>query len=153
MRTGAWRSVSRAFFLAYTLGLLYLMLFGFGRGAGAVGGYRYNLVPFHEISRYMNARHFGTMSWAINILGNIGVFIPLGLLPGLWGWSYRKLMSRFLCFIFTVELVQMLSRRGSFDIDDVILNTIGVTLGFIMSRIIHGWYKTFTTIENDSING
>ncbi|WP_258881661.1 VanZ family protein [Paenibacillus sp. sptzw28] len=34
-----------------------------------------------------------------------------------------------------LELMQLILRRGSFDIDDVLLNTIGAVIGYTVYRI------------------
>ena len=36
-----------------------------------------------------------------------------------------------------VEVVQLLTRVGTFDVDDVLLNTIGVALGYVVYLIEH----------------
>ena len=75
----------------------------------------------------------------INVLGNILLFVPFGFL----GISFEKLKSaKFLFPIFIlgisfVEFLQFFTKRGFAEIDDVILNTIGVAIGF-------GIYKYLT---------
>jgi glycopeptide antibiotics resistance protein len=71
------------------------------------------------------------------LIGNFVGFAPLGFfLPVLF---IRQ--RGFATFIITVvlaliclELVQLLTMRGSFDIDDIILNAVGACLGFWMLR-------------------
>ena len=67
-----------------------------------------------------------------NLFGNVVMFLPLGLLPAIW-----PRLRRFGWFLFTVtvlilvlEGVQYLTRLGSADVDDLILNLIGAGLGF-----------------------
>lgn len=79
--------------------------------------------------------------WIINLIGNIVVFIPFGLLLPMINKQFQKKIKLMLVFIFGIsilEISQLIFRVGSFDIDDIILNSIGVLLGLsIYKRIIH----------------
>lgn len=121
--------------LPYTLFLLYLMFFGMGR-------YQYddNIVRLQPI---ISTIWFieGTISWfeiVKIVLGNVVMFIPFGFL----GWFFlhlqdlKKLFIAFVSAIVIVEALQYFSRLGVFDVDDVILNTFGVYLGFLMKNFI-----------------
>ena len=125
-------------FITYSLFLLYWMFFAFSRTKG--GEFRYNLTPFSTIKNYFTYYdHFPIYIWVINIAGNIGVFIPFGiLLPIL----FPKL-SNFILFIFafvigitSLEVLQLFSMLGSFDVDDIMLNTLGAVIGYILLQII-----------------
>ncbi|MDY3350494.1 VanZ family protein [Riemerella anatipestifer] len=115
--------------LPYTLLLLYFMFVGFGRTP-----YDYNIV---RLAPLVSTLEFVQKSvlWqnvAINILGNIIMFIPFGFL----GWCYPKyqnlriLSLDFIVAITLVESMQYFTRLGVFDIDDILLNTFGVLLGY-----------------------
>ncbi len=65
---------------------------------------------------------------------NIVVFIPLGyLLPYVFRWCRQRVRMRpaLVCFLlsFLVENLQLMSRRGLYDLDDIIANTIGGIIG------------------------
>ena len=67
------------------------------------------------------------------LLGNIGMFVPLGFFPALlWrGWSWWKaVLLGFSCSC-TIEFIQFFIGRST-DIDDVILNTTGALIGFVL---------------------
>lgn len=72
----------------------------------------------------------------INIFGNILIFVPFGFLgivfPKLNQFSI--LILDFLFAIIILESFQYFTRLGVFDIDDVILNTVGVAIGFWIYR-------------------
>ena len=75
-----------------------------------------------------------------NILGNIILFIPLGIFLLLLfpKYSLKKIIVlAFLCSL-SIELVQLIGRQfGNYrtvDIDDIILNTMGAIVGFIITR-------------------
>ena len=70
----------------YLLLLVYLMFFAEEWGRTMLeGDYRYNLMPFREISRYLKYhRQIGWQRVFWNLLGNIIGFVPYGaLLPAM----------------------------------------------------------------------
>lgn len=62
----------------------------------------------------------------INLFGNILLFIPLG---------YYKGIIKSILIVIIIELLQLLFKRGVFDIVDIILNTIGIILGYVGRKI------------------
>ncbi|MNN14055.1 VanZ like family protein [compost metagenome] len=115
--------------VGYSLLLIYWMLFGFGREPHDT--YRYNLKPLFTIRQFLRAGDFMSARWLVNMIGNIGVFIPFGLLmPMVFGGKLRKEISLFLLGIVILEILQLVLKRGSFDVDDMILNAAGFLLGF-----------------------
>lgn len=94
-------------------------------------GSNYNLIPLNSIGEQLS--HFSE-GWArFNILGNIIPFMPFGFLLPL---AYPKVNSFFnflvvsLLFLFLIEIFQYFTRLGSFDVDDIILNIIGILIGY-----------------------
>jgi len=90
----------------------------------------------------------GSISWfeIIKIvLGNVVMFIPFGFL----GWVFprikdlKSLVIAFISAIVIVEALQYFSRMGVFDVDDVILNTFGVYLGWQMCKFLELRFKRF----------
>ncbi|AOZ94147.1 VanZ family protein [Paenibacillus crassostreae] len=124
--------------VSYSACLLYWMFIGFGRERHADGPLNYNLIPFETIKLYIrNMGQLPNWTWIINLFGNVAVFIPFGLtLPVLFPKlrSYWRLGSYFVMIVLFLEVSQMLLRVGSFDIDDVILNVLGVWIGYSMIR-------------------
>ena len=114
-------------FIIYILFLFYLLFFSetYGRTMED-SGYRYNLELFKEIKRFwMNRGSLGLRSVTTNLLGNIVAFAPFGFfLPMLC----RVGKNVFACtivsalFSFCVEVVQLFTRVGAFDVDDILLN-------------------------------
>ena len=131
------RYASTAVIILYSLCVLYLMLFGFGRSFINSEELRYNLIPLSTIKLFLQVDNFNFKIWFMNIVGNIGVFIPFGvLIPIIIRVRLWKFILMFITSITIVELLQMLSRRGSFDIDDIILNTLGVLIGYGIYRCL-----------------
>lgn len=50
--------------------------------------------------------------------------------------KYAKSLVIFLAGLFILEFSQLISRRGSFDVDDFILNTIGFTFGYEIYKLL-----------------
>ena len=98
-------------------------------------GYRYNLMPFVEIRRFWKYRdQLGNFAVFSNIFGNVIGFLPWGfILPII----FRRMDRVFLIFLsgfllsLTVEVIQLISKVGCFDVDDLILNTLGAVLGYV----------------------
>ncbi|MCJ0933288.1 VanZ family protein [Virgibacillus halodenitrificans] len=95
-----------------------------------------NFVPFKTINTYFTAFVDNSMNRNIpikNLVGNFFMFLPMGIyLPFL----IKKIagLGRFvlsmIVLLFFIEVIQLVTRRGSFDIDDFILNMIGALIGF-----------------------
>nr|WP_251376997.1 VanZ family protein [Paenibacillus sp. YPG26] len=96
--------------------------------------YRYNLVPFETIQQYvLHRQDYNPDTWVKNLLGNIILFIPLGVIFPLLSRRYLRVLpfTRIVVLVLlTVELIQLFTRVGSFDVDDIILNTFGALIGF-----------------------
>ncbi|MDE6064953.1 MAG: VanZ family protein [Lachnospiraceae bacterium] len=93
-----------------------------------------NFELFRTIKLYV--RHWdnkGINSFG-NLIGNIIAFIPLGyLMPRL----HKIFENLFLCmatallFILGIELFQLFSAFGIFDVDDILLNGLGTFIGYL----------------------
>ena len=126
-------------FVCYVGFLIYFLIFSdwYGR-TGSAGEYRYNLILFQEIRRFWMYRdEVGYFAMSTNLLGNILIFIPFGF--------FMPMASRYRSFTGTVfysfglslcvELFQLVTMVGSFDVDDLLLNTIGGVLGYLLCNL------------------
>ncbi|CAH0280682.1 VanZ family protein [Chryseobacterium sp. Bi04] len=123
------KKVYKIVIIPYTLFLLYLMFLGMGR-------YQYedNLItvePIFSTIKFIQT----TDEWrdiVIIVLGNIVMFVPFGFL----GWIFpglkdlKTLCITFISAIVIVEALQYFTRMGIFEVDDILLNTFGVYLGW-----------------------
>lgn len=123
-------------FGGYLLLLSYFLFFAeiMGR-TNLTRSYHYNLIPFLEIRRFIVYRKkLGMMAVMVNLLGNVAAFLPFGFfLPTLSRKNRSFMYVTLLSFEFSllIECIQLLSKVGSFDVDDMILNTLGGSLGFL----------------------
>ncbi|PIC84907.1 hypothetical protein CSV72_16415 [Sporosarcina sp. P20a] len=110
----------------------------------AEGGSNYNLIPFQTVRMYLTDLSFGVAF--LNILGNIIPFIPMGfLIPKAFSSQRRMIKTMFTCFllILSIECIQFFAYLGSFDVDDIILNTISCFLGFLFFSAYSRIYKKY----------
>lgn len=140
---------SRSLFVIYLIVALYLMFFSEVMGRQIINDeYRYNLVIFKEIKRFLTYRgRLGLYSVFVNIAGNVIVFIPFGCYLA---FSSKNLRSIILVTILTfcislfIETIQLIFKVGSFDVDDLFLNTLGGFIGYLIYKIlvsINGGYN------------
>lgn len=74
-----------------------------------------------------------------NLAGNIIGFIPLGVILPLLSSkfvSFKKVTLATFGLSLIFELMQLIFRFGSFDVDDLILNTLGGTVGFLSVKLV-----------------
>lgn len=127
-------------FLSYLILLVHFLLFSEEFGRYVRDGYSYNLVPFKEIKRFYKYRRLvGMKAFLINTAGNVACFMPFGFFFSVicekgkkW---YNTVLAAFL-FSLTMEVVQLVLKVGSFDVDDMFLNTLGGALGFISISLL-----------------
>lgn len=129
-------------FFCYIIMLVYVLFFYSSRT------YTYNninLIPFRTIMLYIkNFSYFSFSNWFLNLFGNILLFMPFSfILPLLIPW-FKKFIPLFLLsliLICGVEFLQNYFRVGEMDVDDILLNMIGVVLGFICYKIVYYFYS------------
>lgn len=106
-----------------------------------------NLTPFQSILQYANGyQNYNFDTWFFNLFGNVLLFVPLGfLLPILFAkaWRFSTTIVWTMLASLTIELTQLGTRLGSFDVDDVILNVLGGSIGYaVWTMAAAGWRLT-----------
>lgn len=93
------------------------------------GELRYELVPFWSWMYVFEKWPLTHSRIAIlkQILLNIAMFIPIGFLLGHKGWKSVGISAGISLII---ELIQLATRRGLFEFDDIVHNTAGAVVGF-----------------------
>ena len=88
-----------------------------------------NFIPFKEIMRYK----FFSKLFVKNVLGNVLLFLPYGYFVGRYFSGKSKFLSFFLILLASISIeITQLSIGRVFDVDDIILNLIGGTVGYII---------------------
>ncbi len=153
--------ISFAVYIVIMLGLLY------GKGITS-HEFRLKLVNslgyWETVQRYMNLTPFKTirpfLEWYPDYnlrekilnqtVGNILIFVPFGVYLPYFSKKKRS-CANFLFFslflIFCIEISQVLSLFGSFDVDDIILNLIGCLIGFVCYQLSAGTARLFHSVK------
>jgi glycopeptide antibiotics resistance protein len=111
----------------YSIGLIILLFFRpNGQSYGTI-----NLIPFDTIYYYLS----GNVDFLIalyNLGANIGLFIPFGLYYRFANKTpvMKQLLLITICSISIIEGLQFITKRGSLDVDDLLLNVLGVCVGY-----------------------
>ena len=136
------RAVGKVLFLLYVVFLIYSLFLAewYGR-TGISEEYRYNLELFREIKRFIIYREqLGAFAVFANLAGNILIFVPYGFFISVASRErgFFKTLFFSMGLSLCVEIIQLFTRVGSFDVDDILLNTIGGVLGYIIFLICNG---------------
>ncbi len=95
-----------------------------------------NFTLFKTIKMYINYSYM--LNSFENLAGNIVVFVPFGfLLPYVQKGAAKfpvLLLNAFL-FVVGIEVFQLFSAFGAFDVDDILLNCFGASMGWVIYRV------------------
>ena len=101
---------------------------------------RYDFHPFWSYAAIQQGRE---ELLAENIM-NVVVFVPIGLLLeiGFAKWSWWKVIGIGCLLSVSIEAMQLVFKRGFCEVDDVMHNTLGCILGYILVKgpwcMVHG---------------
>ncbi|MGC4035748.1 MAG: VanZ family protein [Chitinophagaceae bacterium] len=112
--------------------------FSYMKGARSI-----NLVPFSK-PLILN----GKVDYGENIL-NILIFLPLGVYAGILykTWATSKKIVVFFLVSFLCETLQLALNIGAFDVTDIINNTLGAIIGFVLFKVIEKLFKNEVTTQ------
>lgn len=108
-----------------------------------------NLIPLVNI-----LKHDSAAKAALNICGNIAMFIPVGVI---WPALFKRLSTPLRAiasgagFSLCIEIVQLPFRARVTDIDDLILNTLGFAIGYLCYRSMSAIIKRKASAEPKQI--
>ena len=99
-----------------------------------------NFLPFKTILPYLLGDK-GYIIAGINLVGNIALLVPIGFVAsfGYRNMTRKKSLALAVAAGLASELMQTVLRVGIFDIDDVILNALGVIIGYWAFAILAKW--------------
>lgn len=135
------RKLAWAALLVYSAVMLWLL---FGQRIGQNTEAQLQLQPLETVLRFWRVLRDSTDSESLrhawsNLAGNVVLFVPLGfLVPWMWQpwrrfWRHILLMGS---IILMVELSQLLLALGTCDVDDLLLNLLGSSMGFLVWKMI-----------------
>lgn len=133
-------------FLLWCLWLMWMLLFRRLDSASPLplGEYAREhlvLVPFRTVAAQAAEALRGDRHALANLGGNTLLFLPVGwalpaLLPGLR--RYGRFLTAFAAAILLVEAAQLLLRVGVCEVDDLLLNCGGASVGYVRWRLCKG---------------
>lgn len=144
------------FFILYLILLITLVAFDYFRGDSV----SVNIIPLETIMGYVKAFFNNSANLniiAYNLVGNIVCLTPLAFfLPRLF-----EKQNKFKTFLITtmgialsIEILQLITMSGTFDIDDIILNVIGALIAYLVLSIkgIKALLNNIFLLEKNKLN-
>lgn len=101
-----------------------------------------NFMPFRTIKMYIDYAY--KLNSVENLAGNILVFVPFGFLfpfVAREGEKFHVMFLNVFMFVLGIEVFQLFSAFGAFDVDDILLNCLGAVLGYDVYRLFMVWLK------------
>ncbi len=140
----------KIFFVIYIVALIYLLLLkgnlrifpedytGIHQGSFQEPG-NFNLVPFATIRLFWSSFvQDKSIHALLNLVGNIVLLIPFGVFVPVITHQQKTFgitMLSGIALILLIELIQLITLWGILDIDDLILNSLGILIGWLLHFI------------------
>lgn len=121
---------------------LLAMAAGWQRGVVWQGLGTANFRPFKTIKMYIDYSY--KLNSVENLAGNVLVFVPFGILfpmAAAQGDNFFVMLLNAFVFVLGIEVFQLFSAFGAFDVDDILLNCLGAALGFGIYSLARFWRK------------
>lgn len=139
-----WRYIDKTCFVIF---ILYFALILWVTIVMRIGSEEYISVRSAPLDRVIRALKTGDWELFKHFLLNAAMFLPFGFLMKLMdtdrsnGWGNSLLLGAMSSTV--IETLQMLMRIGEWDIDDIIANTMGCVVGFLIAmflvRVSRNW--------------
>ncbi|MBQ7841420.1 MAG: VanZ family protein [Lachnospiraceae bacterium] len=104
-----------------------------------------NFTLFKTIKMYI--RYWGRLNSFENLFGNVLCFVPLGFLLPFFQKESRHwwvmLINAFL-LVCGIEVFQLITAYGAFDVDDILLNCLGAMIGHLAFILVFFRSKEYT---------
>ena len=109
---------------------------------------RFNIITFKDLVYYVNLIPFKTINSIVtsdinlfhkvyNLIGNLIAFMPLSFLLIVKDKKYTKIGNQIMILlplVFFIEVIQLITMVGRFDVDDIILN-VGGGIVFLLNKL------------------
>lgn len=100
-----------------------------------------NMIPFLNTVKYiLGGDNFNLNIILHNTIGHVLIFLPLGIFLPLLFKSFKVFPKFLICILsitLLIEILQFFLQIGQFDIDDIILNTIGSVMGYMVFKMFN----------------
>ncbi len=129
--------VLKVIIFKYPFEKLLAMAAGWRRGVIWQGLGTANFMPFKTIKMYIDYAY--KLNSVENLAGNVLAFLPFGFLfpmVGREGERFFVILLNAFVFVMGIEVFQLFSAFGAFDVDDILLNCLGASLGFCIYRLM-----------------
>lgn len=80
------------------------------------------------------------------VVENVLLFIPYGFIcPWAFPWLRGFFRNTFAAFVtsFGVEMIQLITGRGYFQVDDILTNVLGAVIGYVIFWLLHHMIQGF----------
>lgn len=107
-----------------------------------------NFTPLKTIKMYI--KYADKLNSVENLAGNVLLFVPFGVLFPLIRTrktTFPDILANALLLVLGIEVFQLFSAFGAFDVDDIILNCLGAILGYILYRVCLDIFPRFGEFE------
>lgn len=154
------RNCAITLFISYILFLILVIVLKYPTGlvSGAIKSWQNGvsfkrltpqMIPFKNIIFYVKRMQVWHDWFGLNLACNVLMFIPYGILLPVIKKNHDKLIRTVLLsgciFSICIEIFQYITGFGLCDIDDVIMNTLGVGIGFTIYKLVE---KLIEMIKN-----
>lgn len=130
----------------YFIKIIIFGIYIFGVFSVTGSGTIYELIRYGKLDNNINLIPFSNEIDLIGYILNVILGIPLGfMLPLIWGKNrnFLKVLTYGFSFSLLIELSQLCNIRAT-DIDDLIINTLGAIIGYILFMIYNKIFKPKT---------
>lgn len=132
-------------FIGYIALLIYLLFFRHRASDIPLTEYircSTNFVPFFSFYAFFTTPYISyrvAVPFLINLIGNMVLFLPWGIVLPMLNEKFvsaKRFFTLTAIVIIAVEILQVLLQVGTCDIEDFLMNMIGASVGFFISKRI-----------------
>jgi glycopeptide antibiotics resistance protein len=98
----------------------------------ATSQYTYELIPFWSYRKILQGSEslFWEDIFNVLMLLPVGIFVPIVITGGEKERLFFRVLRIGFLISFTIEILQLVMKRGLFEFDDMFHNTLGVAIGY-----------------------
>lgn len=132
---------SKILFTLYLIILVWVVIFKCNIAISLTGGYLYlKTISIEErLLAYIVPFKNGITNWSSDAILNVIIFIPMGLYASYFIKHKKFLLTLLISFGISLllEVFQLFTLMGSFQSEDLIVNTLGGIIGYLIYRGIY----------------